>query len=361
MNSVIQTKELQLSKYNMTEKIFTLSDFNYFLPENLIASYPSEKRGESRLFLIDKSAGTFMHDSFFNISNYIRKDDLLVLNNAKVVNARIFFKRKTGARVEVVLTEKINDSLWKIISNRSKRIELKEILISEKKPDILFEIVERIEDGFIVKSDKPLTADLLLEIGEVPLPPYIKRIPEKSDVERYQTVYAADGTAVAAPTAGLHFTDSIIDQIKGKGADIVFLTLDVSWGTFQPVRDEDLSAHKIHIEKYFLSEEAAIKINKSRAEKRRIISVGTTSLRVLESTFNGNENIPGCGETEIFIMPPYKIKSADALITNFHTPKSTLLMLVSAFAGYDLIKSAYKEAVTEKYRFYSYGDSMFIF
>ncbi len=345
----------------MTDKLFTLSDFNFNLPENLIATHPSEKRGESRLFLVDKSTGKFSHDSFLNLSNYIREDDLLVLNNAKVVNARIFFKRNSGARVEVVLTEKINDKLWKIITNRSKRIVINEILISEKKPNIHIEIIERIEDGFIVQSDKPLTADLLIEIGEVPLPPYIKRIPDKSDIERYQTVYASSGTAVAAPTAGLHFTDSIIDQIKNKGAEIVFITLDVSWGTFQPVRDEDLTKHKIHNEKYFLSNGSAIKINKARNEKRRIISVGTTSLRVLESTFNGYENTAGGGETEIFIVPPYKIKSADALITNFHTPKSTLLMLVSAFAGYDLIKSAYKEAVTEKYRFYSYGDSMFIF
>lgn len=344
----------------MSENKYTLEDFNFSLPEELIAEYPAEKRDESRLFLLDRKNNTYSHKKFNEIVNLLREGDHLVFNNARVINARIFFRRKTGGLVEIILIKRLSDKSWIVISNRTKKLTEGETIHSDKDEKISLMIKKRVGDFLEVESNIKLNDNSLKKIGEMPLPPYIKRNYENIDDERYQTVYATESGAAAAPTAGLHFTEELLNKIKIVGAKTLFLTLEVSWGTFQPVREDNIESHKMHIEKFKLPADIADSINNARESGNRVIAVGTTSLRVLESTFKDGMNISGEGETDIFIYPPYEIKSADALITNFHTPHSTLLMLVSAFAGYDVIMNAYREAVREKYRFFSYGDSMFI-
>jgi len=342
------------------EKKYNLSDFDFNLPDDLIAQKPTLKRDESRLFVVNRKNDSFIHEKFHNIIDYINEDDVLVFNNARVIPARMFFKRESGGLVEVVLARRLGELNWLVITNRTKKLKNGEVLTSVVDDSSKFKVLGRDDEYLKIETLIEFTDELLDEIGKMPLPPYIKREATEFDKERYQTVYASESGAVAAPTAGLHFTGELLDSLKIKGIGIEFLTLYVSWGTFQPVRDNDLSMHKMHTESYFLSESAADNINRARKEGRRIIAVGTTSLRVLESTYCDGRNIPGFGETDIFIYPPNKIKSIDCLITNFHTPYSTLLMLVSAFAGYDKIMSAYKEAVNMKYRFFSYGDAMLI-
>ncbi|MBP7901229.1 MAG: tRNA preQ1(34) S-adenosylmethionine ribosyltransferase-isomerase QueA [Spirochaetes bacterium] len=337
-----------------------LNDFDFDLPERLIAQKPLSDRSSSKLLAMDRKSGELKHDTFSNIDSYLRHGDLLVFNDAKVINARLYFLRSSGARVEFVLSFRLSENKWYAISNRTKKLNPGELLVSEKDSSVSIVIHGRSGDYIEIETSVFFDEDILKKIGEVPLPPYIRRDAENIDFERYQTVYAKEAGAVAAPTAGLHFTEEVLQKIREKGAESVYLTLFVSWGTFSPVRHEDLSLHKMHSEKFHLSENVCMKINAARDEGRRIIAVGTTSLRVLESTFSSGENIPGEGVTEIFIHPPYEVKSADCMITNFHTPKSTLLMLVSAFAGYYNIMNAYKEAVRNDYRFFSYGDSMFI-
>ncbi|HRX15696.1 MAG TPA: tRNA preQ1(34) S-adenosylmethionine ribosyltransferase-isomerase QueA [Spirochaetota bacterium] len=337
-----------------------LEDYNFYLPENLIAQNPAENREDSRLLVLSRSEKTINHDHFRNIYQHINAGDVLVFNDAKVIPARLCFKRSSGAEVEIVLARMINRSEWYVISNRTKKLKPGEKIQSLAEPGLNLEIVERKEDFLFVKSSSPLTDELLMRIGSIPLPPYIQREASADDIKRYQTIYARKTGAVAAPTAGLHFTSEIMDKLEKKGVILKYLTLYVSWGTFSPVRSDNISEHKMHSEYYDLSKDVTTEINKARLEKRRVIAVGTTALRVLESTFVNGVNVPGSGDTDIFIYPPYKIKSIDALITNFHTPKSTLLMLVSAFAGYDAIMNAYKEAVDNNYRFFSYGDSMLI-
>jgi S-adenosylmethionine:tRNA ribosyltransferase-isomerase len=340
---------------------YTLEDFYYDLPEKLIAQTPSNKRDESRLFLLNRHNGNFEHSVFNKISDHLQSGDILVFNNAKVIHARIFCTRETGGKVEIVLAQRIDVLNWFVICNRTKRLKHGDKIFPIKDTSLSFTITGREDEYLIINTSTPLTDEILKEIGEVPLPPYIKRENIASDSERYQTVYASISGAVAAPTAGLHFTEEIISGLKVKGIDTAYTTLFVSWGTFSPVRDNDLRKHKMHSEKYMLDSETAEKINKGRKEGRRIIAVGTTSLRVLETTYIDGMNQSGTGDTSIFIYPPYSIKSIDGLITNLHTPYSTLLMLVSAFAGYDLIMKAYDEAVMMEYRFFSYGDAMFIF
>lgn len=342
------------------DSLYKLNDFDFDLPDELIAQYPAEKRDESKLFILNRNRKSFEHRVFSEISDILTDDYLLVFNNAKVIPARIFCKRETGGSVETVLARKITEKRWLILTNKMKRIRPGEILICENDDSVTFSIQKRSGDYFEIEASKELNEELLEKIGKMPLPPYIKRDAGDSDLSRYQTVYAKEGNAVAAPTAGLHFTNDILSKIADKGIQTVYLTLDVSWGTFRPVRTDNLNEHKMHSETYSLSQENADAINQARKDGRKIIAVGTTSLRVLESTYHDGKNIPGLGDTDIFIYPPYKVKSIDGLITNFHTPKSTLLMLVSAFAGYDLIMQAYQEAVLKNYRFFSYGDSMFI-
>jgi S-adenosylmethionine:tRNA ribosyltransferase-isomerase len=341
-------------------KIYNLEDFYFNLPEELIAQYPATERSESRLFVLDRNKAEYQHKMFYEIGDFLREEDVLVINNVKVIPARIFFKRKSGGLVEIVLTQRLSKNEWLVISNKTKKLKTGDVLFSGINPSVEICIQGKIDNYLQVDSNIELTEAVLKEIGGIPLPPYIKREPSVIDEERYQTVYAASGIAAAAPTAGLHFTDDLMESLRKKGIIFTELTLDVSWGTFQPVRENDLSRHKMHFENFSLSEQSASIINQARKENRRIIAVGTTSLRVLESTFRNGLNEPGNNKTNIFIYPPYVIKSIDALITNFHTPYSTLLMLVSAFADYDKIIDAYNTAVQERYRFFSYGDSMLI-
>lgn len=342
------------------DRVFVLNDFYFDLPDELIAQYPSDERDQSRLFVLNRNTSEYHHKYFHEIENYLFSGDVLVLNNARVMPARMYFKRESGGLVELVLTQRLSENEWLAVSNRTKRLKEGEVLFSHVDRSVMFSVLGRVHDFIKIRSNIVLTEDILEKIGEIPLPPYIKRSPEVSDRERYQTVYSREGLAAAAPTAGLHFTDDLMNRLKKKGVRFVFLTLDVSWGTFQPVRDNDLSKHRMHVENFDLPAESAEAVNSARTEGRRVIAVGTTSLRVLESTYKNGTNIPGRGATDIFIYPPYKVKSVNAMITNFHTPYSTLLMLVSAFAGYDKIMDAYRTAVIKKYRFFSYGDAMLI-
>ena len=342
------------------DKEYTLEDFNYNLPKNLIAQNPAESRDESRLFVIKRNDGNFIHSNFKSISNFLQSGDVLVLNNTKVINGRIFCSRESGGILEIVLTQQISHTRWLIISNSTKKLKVNDRIYPTKNKDINFIITNKISDNIEIVTNVELTETILNEIGEVPLPPYIKRAANNFDSERYQTIYAENSGAIAAPTAGLHFTDKIFSLLKEKKMESIFITLHVSWGTFSPVRDNNLSKHKMHTERFILDDYSAERINLAREEGRRIVAVGTTSLRVLESTFKDGKNIQREGTTDIFIYPPYSVKSVNALLTNLHTPKSTLLMLAASFAGYDLIMNAYKEAVEMEYRFFSYGDAMLI-
>jgi S-adenosylmethionine:tRNA ribosyltransferase-isomerase len=342
------------------DKKFTLKDFNFNLPPELIAQYPSARRDESRLFVLNRSLSGYQHKSFYQIKDFLRAGDVLIANSTKVIPARMFFKRISGGLVEIVLTQRLSGSAWLAVSNRTKRLKPGETLQSDNDPSVEFTVQSRVDDFFMIEFNRELTVDVMERIGQIPLPPYIKREASSVDRERYQTVYARNGNAAAAPTAGLHFTDELITELKSKGIIFVYVNLDVSWGTFQPVRNNDISKHKMHSEKFDIPEQTAHEINNARKEKRRLIAVGTTALRVLESTYKDGINSHGSGETDIFIYPPCTVKSIDAMITNFHTPESTLLMLVSAFGGYNRIMDAYRIAVVKKYRFFSYGDSMLI-
>ncbi len=339
---------------------YELKDFIFDLPDDLIAQHPEVERDTSRLFVVQKKSQTFIHKRFTDLHEFIAPGDVMVMNNVKVIPARIYTRRISGGTVEIILTRKLSNTRWHIVCNRTKRIQPGEILYAKENQEIRFKVLEKSGGILLVDSNIELSEEILLSIGNMPLPPYIQRKPDEDDYTKYQTVYASEPGAAASPTAGLHFTESLIDDLKNRGVDIVFLTLYVSWGTFQPVRSENISSHQMHTESYILTPQTASTINRARKESRRIIAVGTTSLRVLESTYENGENQPGKGETDIFIYPPYNVQSADALVTNFHTPGSTLLMLVSAFGGYDTIMSAYKIAIEKGYRFFSYGDAMLI-
>jgi len=339
---------------------YTLDDFDFELPPDLIAQYPAPGRDQSRLLVLNRESGVRQHSSFSNLPDFLREGDLMVFNDTKVINARIMCLRSTGGLIEILLTRRIDDHTWHAITNRMKRLKKDETLRTREYPGIDITITGRIGDEIEIKTSSILTDELLSQIGTMALPPYIRRIASQKDNERYQTEYARKSGAVAAPTAGLHFTDDLLDQIKKRGVHFAFVTLSVSWGTFQPVRTQDIRSHVMHRESYTIDEQAVESINSARNSGRRIIAVGTTSLRVLETTYREGRNTHGTGETDIFIYPPKRVESVDCLITNFHTPRSTLLMLVSAFAGYDTIMETYREAVSMKYRFFSYGDGMLI-
>ena len=341
-------------------KLYTLDDFDYYLPEHLIAQNPPLNRSDSRLFVINKNISSFTHTVFSSIHAFLKSGDVLVFNNTRVIHARIFCERIQGGKVEVVLARKLSDTIWLVICNRTKRVKIGEKIFPVNDKNISFKIIERVDEYLKIESSEKLSDETLKRIGNIPLPPYIKRDVEAADDDRYQTVYASESGAVAAPTAGLHFTDDILKSVRDSGVETHFLTLHVSWGTFSPVREQDLSLHVMHSEVFSIDAATADALSMARKEGRRVIAVGTTSLRVLESIYADGVYSSGSGETDIFIYPPYKVKSIDGIITNFHTPNSTLLMLVSAFAGYNLIMKAYKEAVKEEYRFFSYGDSMLI-
>jgi len=336
------------------------SDFYYDLPEELIAQTPLQKRDNSRLLILGKESGEIEHKHFFDILDYLKEGDCLVLNNTRVLPARIFgIREDTGAVVEFVLLKQKETNLWECLAGPGKKAK---VGYKFKYSDNLSgEVTEVLPDGNRIVKFIPKTeffADLE-EIGQMPLPPYIKE--KLEDRERYQTVYSKELGSAAAPTAGLHFTDEILQKIKQKGVKIAFVTLHVGLGTFRPVKVEDVTEHKMHSEEYFVSPETADIINETKKNGGRVICVGTTSCRTVESVASKYGEIKACsGETEIFIYPGYEFKCMDALITNFHLPESTLIMLVSAFAGYENVMNAYNTAVAEKYRFFSFGDAMLI-
>ena len=339
-----------------------LCDFDYEFPRELIAQYPAERRDLSRLLVLNRGKGTFLHKSFKDFPDYIKPEDILVLNNTKVINARLFGKRVTGGKVEIFLLENLGDDRFRALVRSSRRIkEGEEISFANSKLKARVFTKDGIES--IIQFSSPLNniTKELSEAGEVPLPPYVRRKPELLDEERYQTVYAQKEGATASPTAGLHFTKEILAALKSKGVKLAHVTLHVNYGTFAPVKTEDITNHKMHSEDFELTEEAAAKINDAKEKGGQVFAVGTTSCRVLETCAKEDGRVKaGRGKTNLFIYPPHRFKMVDALLTNFHFPKSTLLMLVSAFAGRDLIFKAYREAIAEKYRFFSYGDAMLI-
>ena len=338
-----------------------LSDFDYVLPKELIAQYPAESRDSSRMLVLDRETGKITHKKFTDFPDYIKKEDILALNDTKVKNVRLVGRRLTGGRTEIFLTEKIENRIFKALLKPSSRIrerdevifedsKLKARILAKKEAD---NVVEFIYPGGDIDKE-------LARIGCVPLPPYVKRSAEEIDKERYQTVYAREEGARAAPTAGMHFTECTLNKISSKGAKLAYVTLHVNYGTFAPIKTEDVTKHKMHIEEFRLGGKEADDINTVKKCGGRVFAVGTTSVRVLEACARGNQVEPQSGKTGIFIYPPYEFKIVDALLTNFHFPKSTLLMLVSAFAGRESILKAYKEAIRERYRFFSYGDCMLI-
>lgn len=341
--------------------IYNVDYYDYDLPEELIAQTPLQVRSASRLLVLNKNDGTICDKIFSDIVSYLHKGDVLVLNNTKVIPARIIgIKEETGAVIELLLLKNTNENYWDCLARPGKRLhegtiivfgngELKAKVLDKKEEGILR--VEFIYEGIFY--------EVLDKLGTMPLPPYIHE--KLEDKDRYQTIYAKVPGSAAAPTAGLHFTDEIINELKNKGVIITFVTLHVGLGTFRPVQVENILEHDMHSEYYEMNEETADILNLAKSENRRIIAVGTTSTRTLESVMSNYGEFKECFEsTNIFIYPGYKFKAIDALITNFHLPKSTLIMLVSALAGRDNIMEAYKHAVDEKYRFFSFGDAMFI-
>lgn len=342
------------------------SDFDYYLPQELIAQSPCLKRENCRMLYLNKTDKTYKDEHFYNILNYLNKDDVLVLNDTKVFPARVIAKRSTGAQVEVFFLNPIdNSNHWEVLTKNAKRVKEDEIL--EVSSDFKIKLTKKCQakaqneiPKYIVEVifDGDDIYQILNKYGSIPLPPYISREVNNDDKDNYQTVFARNIGSAAAPTAGLHFSLELLEKIKQKGVHIAYVTLNVGLGTFMPVKVEDLSKHTMHNESFSIPKETAQLINN---KKGSIIAVGTTVLRCLEATYQKyGKIIETQDKTDIFIYPPYEIKSIDKLITNFHLPKSTLIMLVSAFIGKDFTFEAYKHAVEEKYRFFSYGDCMFI-
>ena len=339
------------------------SDFTFELPEELIAQQPVAERTASRLLVLDGETGLYQDRLFTDLLDYLKPDDVLVFNNTEVIPARLHGKKSTGGKIEV-LVERILDQHTALAHVRASKSPKPGTLLSFDR-DIQAEVTGRDGDLFIIEFKTTASVlDTLNDIGHMPLPPYIQRDDEDFDQERYQTVYAQTPGAVAAPTAGLHFDKKMLAQIADKGIEQIHITLHVGAGTFQPVRVDDLKDHHMHKEWIELSEENCKKLNDAKKQGRRVIAVGTTSVRCLESAAQFSDKQGELqayrGETDIFITPGYEFKVVDALITNFHLSESTLLMLVSAFAGYENIKNAYQHAIKEKYRFFSYGDAMFL-
>ena len=337
-----------------------VSDFNYELPEELIAQTPIEKRDESRLMVLDRQKQTIEHKKFKDIINYLEPGDVLVRNNTKVIPARLYGKKETGANVEFLLLNNIEGDIWECIVRPGNKLHVG-VKVIFGDGILKAEILETMPGGTRkVKFEyKGIFNEILDKIGLMPLPPYIhEQLKEK---DRYQTVYAKYNGSAAAPTAGLHFTPELLKKIEEKGVIIANVTLHVGIGTFRPVKEETVEAHQMHSEHFYIKKEDVEKINNAKENGKRVIAVGTTSCRVLETIADESGKVSETeGDTQIFIYPGYKFKCLDGLITNFHLPESTLLMLVSALAGKDYIMNAYNEAVKEKYRFFSFGDAMFI-
>jgi len=336
-------------------------DFDYYLPEELIAQTPLKKRDSSRMLVLDKQNGNIFHKTFSDIIDYLNPGDTLVLNDTKVIPARIIgVKEETGAVIELLLLKNIDDNNWECLTRPAKRVKVGTV-ISFGDGMLKTTCSSVGEEGIRVfsLSYDGILYEILDKLGTMPLPPYIHE--KLEDQSRYQTVYAKNIGSAAAPTAGLHFTKELLNDIKNKNVNIAYLTLHVGLGTFRPVNVEDVTKHKMHTEYYSISKETCDIINKTKESGNKIVVVGTTSVRVLETVMNRFGELKECsGVTDIFIYPGYKFKIVDNLITNFHLPKSTLVMLVSALAGKDNIMKAYHEAVLNKYRFFSFGDAMFI-
>ena len=338
-----------------------VKDFYYELPEDLIAQDPLEKRSNSRLMVLDKETGDVTHRHFYDIKDYLRPGDCLVLNDTKVIPARLIgVKEETGAKIEVLLLKRGADDVWETLVKPGKKAR-PGARISFGDGLLVGEVMEVVEEGnrLIHFEYDGIFEEILDQLGQMPLPPYITH--QLQDKDRYNTVYAAHSGSAAAPTAGLHFTPELLKEIEEKGVDIARVTLHVGLGTFRPVKVDDVENHHMHSEFYMIDEEAAEKINRAKENGRKVICVGTTSCRTIESAADENGKLKACsGWTEIFIYPGYQFKVLDELITNFHLPESTLVMLVSALAGREHVLAAYEEAVKERYRFFSFGDAMFI-
>ncbi|GGE09993.1 tRNA preQ1(34) S-adenosylmethionine ribosyltransferase-isomerase QueA [Psychroflexus salis] len=346
-----------------------LSQFEFELPEELLADRPAENRDESRLMVINRKDETIEHKQFKDLIHYFDEKDVMVFNNTKVFPARLYGnKEKTGARIEVFLLRELNPEtrLWDVLVDPARKIRIGNKLYFGEDESLVAEVIDNttsrgrtlrfLYDGSYTEFRKKLT-----ELGETPLPKYISRPVEPEDEERYQTIYAKNEGAVAAPTAGLHFSKHLMKRLEIKGVDFAEVTLHIGLGTFNPVEVEDLSKHKMDSEQISIKEDATKVVNKALKEKRKICAVGTTVMRTLESAVNANLTLHEYeGWTNKFIHPPYDFSIANCMVTNFHMPKSTLLMMISAFVGHDLMEKAYKEAIKEKYRFYSYGDAMLI-
>lgn len=342
------------------------SEFDYELPKELIAQIPAEKRDESNLMLLNRDSRTVKHKVFSGIADFFGENDVLVMNNTKVIPARLLGKKSTGANIEIFLLKQKSETIWEVLVKPAKRVKSGTIINFQEK--LSATILERLpDDKFLAEFSFTGDFDKILEkVGNIPLPPYIERDLSDNDFknpdyERYQTVYAQKPGSVAAPTAGLHFTEEVLDKIRQKGTQICHVTLNVGLGTFKPVKAENILEHVMDEEFYEISENTANIINNALSEGKKITAVGTTTVRTLESAFRENGKISATsGNSRMFIYPGYKFNVIAGLITNFHLPKSTLIMLVSAFAGKDFVFSAYSEAVEKKYRFYSYGDCMLI-
>ncbi|MFN6991204.1 MAG: tRNA preQ1(34) S-adenosylmethionine ribosyltransferase-isomerase QueA [Fervidobacterium sp.] len=355
-----------VNKFNL----YKLDSYDYYLPEELIAQEPVEPRDHSKLMILDRKNKIIEHKIFKDIVNYINSGDLLVINTTKVIPARLHGKKITGAEIEVLLLEKIDQGIWKCLVKPGKAVKegieiiFKKFDINDNLDNLENEVlvgrcIARAEEGTRIIEFSSKIDDEIFSFGRVPLPHYIKN--EDVTFSRYQTIYAKNQGSVAAPTAGLHFTERLINELKDKGMNFAELTLHVGIGTFRPVKVEDIRKHKMHEEYYLIPEETVSLIKRTKEKGKRVIAVGTTSVRTLETMARLPIAPSYSGKTDIFIYPPFEFKIVDALITNFHLPKSSLLMLVSAFTGYELTMNAYKIAVEKRYRFFSLGDAMFIF
>lgn len=335
-------------------------DFDYYLPEDLIAQHPSDKRDEARMMVLDKKTGEICDKYFYDVIDYLNPGDVLVMNDTRVIPARLFGHRDgKDESIEVFLLHNIEGKKWEVLVRPGKKMKIgTEVIFSD---ELSAKVIDIKEDGnrVVEFSYEGIFNEILDKLGNVPLPPYIKE--KLKDPEEYQTVYSKNPGSVAAPTAGLHFTKDLLKKIEGKGVKLAFLTLNVGLGTFRPVNEEDITDHKMHSEFYTLNKETAEIINEAKKNNKKIIAVGTTSIRTLESVYEKCGEIrEDSGWTDIFIYPGFEYKVVDSVITNFHLPKSTLIMLVAAFTSKDIILNAYNYAVKEKYRFFSFGDCMLI-
>ena len=351
---------------NMTQDKYSIENFNYELPKELIAQIPSQKRDNCRMMVLDRNAQSIEHKHFYDITDYFDENDVIVLNNTKVIPARLFGRKDTGAHIEVFLLKQISDKVWEVLINPSKRV--KEETLIDISPDLYVKVLTRQNEGkWLVELHYDGDFYSILDkVGNIPLPPYIERNMTDEqlkhlDYDRYQTVYAQKEGSVAAPTAGLHFTQEILEKLKNKGVQICNVTLNVGLGTFRPVKVENILEHKMDSEEFEICAQTARTITEAKKQGKKITAVGTTSVRTLETCMQKyGEIIETIDDSTLFIYPGFEFKVVDRLITNFHLPKSTLIMLVSAFAGKDFVFKAYEEAIKQQYKFYSYGDCMLI-